>query len=66
VDRMVTRGDALPYFDVWAPLMSLPPLLGTLLPTIPSVVPYLPAAVRRAKRLDTRPAAQGNLAGVVH
>jgi Flp pilus assembly protein TadD len=41
VDRWVPRGAALPPFDVHAPLMSLPGLLGTTLETIPAAIPYL-------------------------
>jgi hypothetical protein len=35
------RGDALPDFDVQAPLMSLPYLCGTVITTIPDEIPYL-------------------------
>jgi tetratricopeptide (TPR) repeat protein len=41
IDRLVAFGADLPDFDVWAPLMSLPALLGTSLATIPAEVPYL-------------------------
>lgn len=37
----IARGEPLPGFDVHAPLMSLPHLLGTTLETIPANVPYL-------------------------
>ena len=37
-------GDPLPHFDVYAPLLSLPRLLGTTLATVPAMVPYLAAA----------------------
>jgi tetratricopeptide (TPR) repeat protein len=43
VDGIVTENEALPAFDVQAPLMSLPGLLGTTLATIPANVPYLAA-----------------------
>jgi Tfp pilus assembly protein PilF/glycosyltransferase involved in cell wall biosynthesis len=39
--HVVTRGEALPPFDVHAPLLSLPRLLCTTLDTIPAAVPYL-------------------------
>jgi tetratricopeptide (TPR) repeat protein/glycosyltransferase involved in cell wall biosynthesis len=39
--RVVARGEQLPAFDVHAPLLSLPYLLGTTLETIPGAVPYL-------------------------
>jgi tetratricopeptide (TPR) repeat protein len=41
IDRLVDEGDELPPFDVYAPLLSLPHLLGTTLETIPADVPYL-------------------------
>ena len=40
---IIRSGDALPPFDVHAPLMSLAHKLGTTLETIPSQVPYLRA-----------------------
>ena len=45
VDRVIPEGDPLPAFDVYAPLMSLPALLGVKLNQIPDVlpVPYLQA-----------------------
>ena len=41
IDRLITKGDSLPDFQVSAPLMSLPHILGTTLETIPYRVPYL-------------------------
>lgn len=41
VEAVLTGGDRLAAFDVQAPLMSLPYLLGTTLETIPAGVPYL-------------------------
>ncbi len=43
VRNIVAPGDALPAFDVYALLMSLPYLLKTSLQTIPARVPYLSA-----------------------
>src|SRR5262249_13511851 len=43
VDELVAQGEELPAFDVHAPLMSLPALLGTTLRTVPADVPYLAA-----------------------
>lgn len=42
-DRLVPRGSPLPAFDVQAPLMSLPGLLGTTLEAMPANIPYLAA-----------------------
>ncbi len=41
LDRLILEGHALPEFDVYAPLMSLPRILGTTLATIPADIPYL-------------------------
>lgn len=43
IDRLVPERGALPPFDVHAPLLSLPHLLGTTLESIPAAVPYLSA-----------------------
>jgi tetratricopeptide (TPR) repeat protein len=43
VDQVVGQGDALPHFDVHAPMMSLPRLFGTTVATIPGKTPYLRA-----------------------
>jgi Flp pilus assembly protein TadD len=52
IDRLVT-GSELPPFDVHAPLLSLPGILGTTLATLPADVPYLfpdPALVERLRQ----------------
>jgi tetratricopeptide (TPR) repeat protein len=43
VDQVIDQGDALPRFDVHAPMMSLPRLLETTIATIPGRTPYLRA-----------------------
>jgi hypothetical protein len=59
IDAIVLPDDLLPAFDVHAPLMSLPHLLGTTLETIPAEVPYFtadPQAVARWRgELDAAP-----------
>ena len=40
IDKLVVKGEDLPPFDVHAPLMSLPLILGTTLETIPAQIPY--------------------------
>lgn len=47
VDAVVAEGAKLPEFDAWAPLMSLPRLLGTRIDSIPAPVPYLSAEPER-------------------
>ena len=48
IEQVLTTGDALPAFDCYAPLMSLPHILCTTLDTIPNQVPYLhPEALKR-------------------
>jgi tetratricopeptide (TPR) repeat protein len=43
VDQLIVKGDELPDFDIEAPLLSLPRILGTTAETIPAEVPYLAA-----------------------
>jgi tetratricopeptide (TPR) repeat protein/glycosyltransferase involved in cell wall biosynthesis len=43
IDRLTSQTGPLPDFDLHAPLLSLPHLLGTTLATIPAEVPYLQA-----------------------
>jgi tetratricopeptide (TPR) repeat protein len=43
IDELVAQGSPLPSFAVWAPLLSLPRILGTTLATIPASIPYLSA-----------------------
>ena len=41
VSLVVANGDALPDFDLYCPLMSLPLAFGTELETVPASIPYL-------------------------
>jgi Flp pilus assembly protein TadD len=41
IDRLVAKDSPLPEFDVHAPLLSLPRLLGTTLENVPADIPYL-------------------------
>jgi Flp pilus assembly protein TadD len=54
VDGTVTEGQGFPTFDVQAPLMSLPFLLGTTLETLPRQVPYLKADAAKVERWGRR------------
>jgi hypothetical protein len=47
LDQIVTGGDRVPTFDVQAPLLSLPGLLGTTPQNVPADVPYLRVPVER-------------------
>jgi len=52
ISQLVARGEALPAFDVHAPLISLPRLLGTTLETVPAQIPYLHPTTSMPLRLD--------------
>ena len=41
IDEFVPRGERLPRFDIYAPLLSLPGLMETTLESIPAAVPYI-------------------------
>ncbi len=43
VAEVVSPGDALPHFDCWSPMASLPLALKIVLPAIPARVPYMTA-----------------------
>lgn len=59
VAQIITRGEALPSFDLHCPLMSLPLAFRTEIDTIPAEIPYLSvpakeiAAARRSFRSHT-------------
>jgi tetratricopeptide (TPR) repeat protein len=66
IDRLLARGEPLLAFDTWAPLLSLPGLLGTTLNTIPAEVPYLHAEPARVEAWRQRLAEErGFKVGVV-
>ena len=50
IDRVLADGSSLPAFDVHAPLLSLPMILGTTLATVPADVPYLAATPEAIER----------------
>ncbi|MGK7904359.1 MAG: tetratricopeptide repeat protein [Hormoscilla sp.] len=55
IAEVLTTGDPLPEFDCYAPLMSLPHILGTTTDTIPNQVPYLdPEALKRLLQTEAR------------
>jgi tetratricopeptide (TPR) repeat protein len=43
IDQLIAKGEALPSFDIHAPLLSLPRIFSTTLSYIPAEVPYLRA-----------------------
>jgi Flp pilus assembly protein TadD len=54
VAQVVARGDALPAFDVHAPMLSLPYIFGTVLETVPGTVAYLAADAQAAAAMAAR------------
>jgi hypothetical protein len=54
IDALVAEGSALPDYNVQAPLMSLPMLLGTTLETVPAETPYLHADLERVEKWRSR------------
>ena len=54
VDQVVEAGTPLPVFDIHAPLLSLPYILGTRLDSIPANVPYLAADATKVARWRER------------
>jgi tetratricopeptide (TPR) repeat protein len=44
IDQVSLKSEPTPHFDLRAPLMSLPQMLGTTLATVPNQVPYLTSA----------------------
>jgi len=63
VDQLIPRGERMPKFDVQAPLMSLPGLLGLTRESLPAPEKYLAAEPERAARWREELAA---LPGKVH
>jgi tetratricopeptide (TPR) repeat protein len=49
IDTVAVRNQGLPPFDVHAPLLDLPRLIGTTLTTIPADVPYISADPARVE-----------------
>jgi tetratricopeptide (TPR) repeat protein len=59
IDQLVAQDEALPDFDVHAPLLSLPRLLKTTLATVPADVPYLTADPSLVEHWRSRLASSG-------
>ena len=57
VDRIVTRGETLPAFDVHCPIASLPLAFRTGLDSVPAAIPYLRARDERVSKWKPRIAA---------
>lgn len=55
IEAMVPLGQPAPPFDVYAPMMSLPLILGTTIDTVPATVPYLTAPANHPLKLETQP-----------
>ncbi len=52
--QIVVRGQALPAFDLYCPLLSLPRVFGTTLASIPNLIPYLRADAGEAGKWQQR------------
>ena len=65
ISQLVARGEALPAFDVHAPLMSLPRLLGTTLETVPAQIPYFHPTTSTPLRLEEPPSIHHLKVGIV-
>jgi tetratricopeptide (TPR) repeat protein len=61
VHQILTKGDALPAFDVQVPMFSCPLRFGTTLETIPNAGPYISADPDRAGRIAGRIRARENV-----
>jgi tetratricopeptide (TPR) repeat protein len=58
-DRVIQKGDPIPPFDAYCPLLTLPLLFKTRLETIPAEIPYLnpPTEIPPELSIPNRPAA---------
>lgn len=54
IDSMIIRGEELPDFDFYSPLMSLPYVFKTRLETIPNEVPYINLDDETVKKWDLK------------
>ncbi len=54
VSEVIAKGENLPAFDTYCPLLSLPLAFGTRLGTVPSVTPYLRAQEQDVAAWTTR------------
>ncbi len=54
IERVVMKGAALPPFDAYCPLLSVPLAMGTRLETIPAQVPYISAEPQRVAKWRER------------
>lgn len=64
VTKAVAYGDKLPKFNLHAPLLSVPGLLGTTAKTVPANVPYLAAPPKELARWRKRLAGPGLKVGI--
>ena len=53
VAQCIVRGDVVPSFDYYCPLLSLPLAFGTMLDTVPATAPYLRARPERVRYWET-------------
>ena len=55
IGKVVVKGEPIPRFDVYAPMLSIPRILGTSLKTLPVEVPYLALAEAAPRPLAAPP-----------
>ncbi len=53
IDAISSNQEALKPFESWIPLMSLPRIFGTTLPTIPNIIPYIQPPYSRQLTLES-------------
>jgi tetratricopeptide (TPR) repeat protein len=60
IQQIIPYGSPPPPFDVHAPLMSLPHILGTTLETVPAQIPYLRSQASSVRSQGARPGTDGD------
>jgi tetratricopeptide (TPR) repeat protein len=64
VSMLISRGEAIPHFDVHCPLMSLPLAFKTTIETVPSQVPYITVRKNAVEKWRAKLSAQKLKVGI--